>query len=144
MHTADNVGLVKINLLGLRTVDVIYDTLDMIGKDYEYIAPHKMDFNDRKVLEQFKLGNTSEIFQFSSVGMQGTLRNMEVNSFDDITAANALFRPGSMDFINDYAERKRGLVEFEYLHPDLEKILEPTYAIIIFQEQLIEIGKIAD
>lgn len=143
MHTADDLGLIKVDILGLRTVDVIYDTLDMIGKDYNYIAPHRLNFNDERVLEQFKLGNTSEIFQFSSVGMQGTLRSMDANSFNDIIAANALFRPGSMDFISDYANRKKGLVEFEYLHPDLKDILEPTYGIIVYQEQLIEIGKIA-
>lgn len=143
MHTADDLGLVKMDVLGLRTVDVIYDTLDMIGKDYEYIAPHNLDFEDQKVLEQFKLGNTSDIFQFSSAGMRETLRSMEANSLDDIIAANALFRPGSMDFISDYADRKKGLVEFEYLHADLEEVLKPTYGIIVFQEQLIEIGKIA-
>lgn len=143
MHTADDLGLVKVDILGLRTVDVIYDTLEMIGEDYEYIAPHKINFNDKRVLEQFRLGNTSTVFQFESSGMQSTLQSMEANSIDDLIAANALFRPGSMDFIGDYADRKRGLVDFEYLHPDLESVLESTYGIIVFQEQLIEIGKIA-
>ncbi len=143
MHTADDLGLVKIDLLGLRTIDIIYDTLDMIGKDYDYIAPHNMNFEDEQVLSEFKLGNTAGVFQFESKGMRGTLRSMDANSLDDLIAANALFRPGSMDFISDYANRKKGLEKFEYLHSDLAEILEPTYGIIVFQEQLIEVGRLA-
>lgn len=143
MHTADDLGLVKIDVLGLRTVDVIYDVLDMIGKDYEYIAPHNLNFNDEKVLANFREGNTLGIFQFESPGMRKTLREIGANSLNDLFVANALYRPGSMKFIENYARRKRGEEEFEYLHPDLEDILGNTYGIIVFQEQLIEIGRMA-
>ena len=143
MHTADDLGLIKADFLGLRTVDVIYDTLDMIGKDYEYIAPHNLDFNDKKVLENFRKGYTSGIFQFESPGMQGTLRKIECNSIYDLTVANALYRPGSMKYIDNYANRRKGLEEYEFLHPDLEPILKDSYGIIVFQEQLIEIGRLA-
>lgn len=143
MHTAEDLGLVKIDILGLRTVDVIYDVLDMIGKDYEYIAPHNLDFNDKKVFENFRNGFTDGIFQFESEGMKKTLENIEVSELNDLFVANALYRPGSMKFIENYALRKKGLEEYEFLHPDLEDILGNTYGIIVFQEQLIEIGRLA-
>lgn len=143
MHTADDLGLIKADFLGLRTVDVIYDTLEMIGKDYEYIAPHNLDFKDAKVLKNFRDGNTSGIFQFESPGMQDTLKKIECNSIYDLTVANALFRPGSIKYIDNYADRRKGLESYEFLHPDLEPILKDSYGIIVFQEQLIEIGRLA-
>ena len=143
MHTADDLGLIKADFLGLRTIDVIYDTLDMIGKDYEYIAPHNINFNDKKVLKNFRDGFTSGVFQFESTGMQGTLKKIECNSIYDLTVANALYRPGSMKYIDNYANRRKGLEDYEFLHPDLEPILKDSYGIIVFQEQLIEIGRLA-
>lgn len=143
MHDADSLGLVKIDALGLRTVDVIYDTLDMIGEDYEYINPDKLNFNDYKVLREFAKGNTNGIFQFESYGMKDTLQKIKVSNLDDLGVANALYRPGSMQYIDLYADRKHGRSSVVYLHPDLEEILKPTYGIIIFQEQLIEIGRLA-
>ncbi len=143
MHTADDLGLIKADFLGLRTVDVIYDTLDLIHKDYEYIAPHNLNFNDEKVWENFRNGFTSGIFQFESAGMKDTLKKINCSCIEDLTVANALFRPGSMKYIDNYANRKAGTETFEYLHPDLEPILSNTYGIIVFQEQLIEIGRLA-
>lgn len=144
MHTADDLGLIKADFLGLRTIDVIYDTLGMIGKDYEYIAPHNLNFNDEKVLKNFRDGFTSGIFQFESPGMQGTLKKIECNSIFDLTVANALYRPGSMKYIDNYANRRKGAEEYEFLHSDLEPILKDSYGIIVFQEQLIEIGRLAN
>ena len=143
MHTADDLGLIKADFLGLRTVDVIYDTLDMIGKDYEYIAPHNLNFKDEKVLANFRNGFTSGIFQFESSGMQDTLKKIECNSIYDLTVANALYRPGSIKYIDNYAARRKGLEQYSFLHPDLEPILKDSYGIIVFQEQLIEIGRLA-
>lgn len=143
MHTADDLGLIKADFLGLRTVDVIYDTLEMIDKDYEYIAPYNIDFNDRKVWDNFKNGFTAGIFQFESNGMKDTLKKMECNSINDLAVANALFRPGSLKYIDNYANRRKGIEKYEYLHQDLEPILKDTYGIIVFQEQLIEIGRLA-
>lgn len=143
MHTAEDLGLIKADFLGLRTVDVIYDTLDMIGKDYEYIAPHNIDFNDAKVLSNFRDGHTAGIFQFESGGMQDTLKKIECNSIFDLTVANALYRPGSMKYIDNYANRRKGTEKYSFLHEDLEPILKDSYGIIIFQEQLIEIGRLA-
>lgn len=143
MHTADDLGLVKVDLLGLRTLDVIYDVLDMIGKDYQYIAPHKINLSDQKVWHEFSNGNSLLIFQFESQGMRNMLSEMKCNSIDDLSAANALYRPGSKAFIPNYIARKQGKEEITYLHDDLKPILKSTYGIIVYQEQLIEIGRLA-
>jgi len=143
MHTADDLGLVKIDVLGLRTIDVIYDVLEMINKDYEYIAPHNLNFEDKTVLDNFRNGNTSGVFQFESSGMKSTLSNIQCSSLYDLSVANALYRPGSMDYIENYAKRRKGEEKYEFLHKDLEEILKDSYGIIVFQEQLIEVGRIA-
>lgn len=143
MHSADDLGLVKIDLLGLRTLDVIYDTLEMIGEDYNYIAPHTLNMNDPKIWNEFAQGNTDCIFQFESTGMRHMLKDMKCDSMENLSAANALYRPGSKDYIPNYVNRKNGTEQIEYLHKDLESILKNSYGIIVFQEQLIEIGRLA-
>lgn len=143
MHTAEDLGLIKADFLGLRTVDVIYDTLEIIGKDYQYIAPHNLDFNDEEIWNNFKQGNTAGIFQFESGGMRDTLKKIDCSSIEDLSTANALFRPGSMKFIDNYANRKMGVEDIVYIHEDLEQVLKNSYGIIVYQEQLIEIGRLA-
>jgi DNA polymerase-3 subunit alpha len=143
MHDVEDLGLVKADVLGLRTVDVIYDTLDIIGKDYEYINPKKLDYQDTKILELFRTGDTVGVFQFESWGMKDTLKNMQPSGIEDLSAANALYRPGSMDYIKTFCNRKHGQEEISYLHDDLIPILSNTYGIMVYQEQLIEIGKLA-
>ncbi len=142
MHDVEDMGLVKIDVLGLRTLDAEYDTLEQSGESAEFLNP-KQDYTDGKVLDIFRKGDTVGIFQMSSPGMKKTLRNMNVGWIDDLSAANALFRPGSLQYIDNYCRRKAGEERFEYLHPDLEPILKNTYGIIVFQEQLIEIGRMA-
>ena len=143
MHTAEDLGLIKADFLGLRTVDVIYDTLEIIGEDYPYIAPHNLDFNDEEIWNNFKQGNTAGIFQFESGGMKDTLKKINCSSIEDLSTANALFRPGSMKFIDNYANRKMGTEDIIYIHKDLEQVLKNSYGIIVYQEQLIEIGRLA-
>lgn len=141
MKDAEALGLVKVDLLGLRTVDVIYDTLDMIGKDTEYIR--NLDYSEENVLKIFKDGFTDGIFQFESDGMKKTMKNMQPTGIDDLSAVNALYRPGAMKYIDNYIARMHGLEDFKYLHHDLADILGVTYGIIVFQEQLIQIGRLA-
>ena len=143
MHSADDLGLVKIDLLGLRTLDVIYDVLAMIGKDYSYIAPHTLNMNDPKIWNEFAQGHTDCIFQFESPGMKHMLKDMKCDSMENLSAANALYRPGSKDYIPNYVNRKNGVEQITYLHQDLKDILGNSYGIIVFQEQLIEIGRLA-
>jgi DNA polymerase III subunit alpha len=143
MHTADDLGLVKVDLLGLRTVDVIYDTLEMIGKPYEFVSPRNIDLQDAAVWNEFEQGNTNLIFQFESSGMKGVLRDMKCNCINDLGVANALYRPGAIQYITNYINRKRGEEKITYIHEDLQPILSATYGIIVFQEQLIDIGRYA-
>lgn len=143
MDDTDDLGLVKVDVLGLKSIDVIYDTLEMIGKDYDYINPDKLDFSDENILRLFREGRTDGVFQFESIGMKETLRQVIPDGISDLGVCNALFRPASMKHIEHYAKRKKGAEKFEYLHPDLEDVLNPTYGILVFQEQLIEIGRIA-
>lgn len=143
MHTADDLGLVKIDLLGLRTLDVIYDVLDMINEDYNYIAPHKINLCDKDVWNEFSNGNSLLIFQFESPGMRQMLKDMKCNSIDNLSAANALYRPGSKQYIPNYINRRNGNEEIIYTNNMLKPILASTYGIIVYQEQLIEIGRLA-
>lgn len=142
MHAVEDVGLVKIDLLGLRTLDQEYDTLEMTEQDMSFLDPRQR-YTDPKVLDIFRNGDTLGIFQMASPGMKQTLKKMNVSGIEDLSVANALFRPGSMQYIDNYCRRKKGEEVFEYLHPDLEPILRNTYGIIVFQEQLIEIGRMA-
>lgn len=142
MHDIEEVGLVKVDILGLRTLDQEYDTLEMSNESKDFLDP-KQNYNDKKVLDIFRNGDTVGIFQFSSHGMKQTLKKMNISGIDDLSIANALFRPGSMRYIDNFCKRRNGEESFEYLHPDLEPILKNTYGIIVFQEQLIEIGRLA-
>lgn len=142
MHDVEDMGLVKIDVLGLRTLDAEYDTLEQSGEGAEFLNP-KQDYSDEKVLNIFRKGDTVGIFQMASPGMKKTLKNMNVSGIEDLSAANALFRPGSIQYIDNYCQRKAGKEQFEYLHPDLEPILKSTYGIFVFQEQVIEIGRMA-
>lgn len=142
MHDVEDVGLVKVDVLGLRTLDQEYDTLEMSGETMEFLDPRQR-YTDPRVLDVFRKGDTLGIFQMASPGMKKTLKKMNVSGIEDISVANALFRPGSMQYIDSFCERKSGREQFEYLHPDLEPILRNTYGIIVFQEQLIEIGRMA-
>lgn len=143
MNDAEDVGATKSDILGLVSLDTIYDTLELISEDYEYIRPDKMDFSDEKVLNVFRNGDTAGVFQFESNGMRETLRQINPDGIEDLAVANALFRPASMKFIEHYAKRKNGEEEYEFLHDSLSSILKVTYGIMVFQEQLIEIGRMA-
>lgn len=143
MHTADDLGLVKIDLLGLRTLDALYDVMDMVGLDYDFIAPHKIDLEDELVWKEWSQGHSLMTFQFESKNMRQMLKDMGCNSIDDLSAANALYRPGSKEYIPNYIARKKGLEEITYLNEELKPILSNTYGIIVYQEQLIEIGRLA-
>lgn len=118
MHDVEDMGLVKIDVLGLRTLDAEYDALEQSGESKDFLNP-KQDYTDEKVLDIFRKGDTVGIFQMSSPGMKKTLKNMNISGIDDLSAANALFRPGSLQYIDNYCRRKAGEEQFEYLHQDL-------------------------
>lgn len=141
MKDLEDAGLLKMDFLGLRTLTVIEDTLDIIRSDHhQTIDLNNLPHPDQKTLEMFSRGQTVAIFQFESSGMQDYLRKLKPSSINDLVAMNALYRPGPMDNIPDFIDRKHGRQQISYVHPKLEPILNETYGIIVYQEQVIKIA----
>jgi len=136
-------GLVKFDFLGLRNLTVIEDALQLIAKQgKEPPDLENLDFNDRKTYRLLDSGDTTGVFQLESSGMKELLVRLKPERFDDITALVALYRPGPLDsgMVDDYVERKHGREPVEYLLPELEPILEETYGVILYQEQVMKIA----
>ena len=113
----------------------------MINKTNNKIDISKINLEDKKVFELLSTGETTGLFQLESTGMREAIKQMKPNKFDDIIALVALYRPGPMSNIPVYNDCKNGLKIPEYIHPSLKKILEPTYGIIIYQEQVMQIAQ---
>lgn len=140
-YDLEKIGLLKIDFLGLRNLKTIQDIIKEVKeKEKKDIDILKIPLDDKLAYEVLKSGDTNGIFQMESKGMKNVLREMETSTFDDIVAVLALYRPGPMENISTYISRKKGLETIEYLHKDLKKILEPTYGIIVYQEQIMQIA----
>ena len=127
--------------MGLRNLTLFDRIRRLIRKDKGVLIDfEKIPLNDRKTFEVFKRGDTTGVFQFESDGMRDTLRLIQPNRFEDIFAINALYRPGPMDNIPLYNRRKHGKEKATYIHPSLEPILEETYGVIVYQEQIMQIA----
>lgn len=141
-------GLVKMDLLGLNTLDVMALALDYIKeRTGNAIDLNKIPLDDPAVLEMFAKGETTGIFQFESAGMRALLRNIAASgsiNFDEITAATALYRPGPMEsgMMDSFHRRKNGTENIEYDHPLMEDILAETYGVIVYQEQVMKISQV--
>ena len=136
------IGLVKIDLLALRNLTIIDDTLNKINQQYRTnLTLNDIPFNDKKTFQLISEGNTTGVFQLESSGMRNVLRKLRVSQFIDIVHANALYRPGPREMIDTFVRRKFGQEKVEYLHQDLEPILKSTYGIIVFQEQIMLIAQ---
>ena len=136
------IGLLKMDFLGLKTLSIIKECTENIrhSKGIE-IDIDKIPMDDEKTFELFSRGDTTAIFQFESPGMKKHLRNLKPNRFEDLVAMNALYRPGPMEYIPDYIERKHGRKMVEYDHPMMEKYLSDTYGITVFQEQVMLLSR---
>jgi len=141
MYSSENAGLVKFDLLGLKTLTVINKTLSLLEKRKISLDIRKIKLDDPKIFELLSSGNTVGLFQLESSGMKDALVNMKPNKFEDIIALVALYRPGPMGNIPIYNQCKHGEKQPDYLHPKLKKILEPTYGVIIYQEQVMQIAQ---
>ena len=141
MYSSENAGLVKFDLLGLKTLTVIDKTVKMINKKKIGLDISKINLKDKKVFDLLSTGETTGLFQLESTGMREAIKQMKPNKFDDIIALVALYRPGPMSNIPIYNDCKNGLKKPEYIHPSLESILKPTYGIIIYQEQVMQIAQ---
>lgn len=142
MYASENAGLVKFDLLGLKTLTVINKTTSLLREKNIKLDISKIKLDDAKIFEMLSLGHTVGLFQLESTGMRDALVNMKPNKFEDIIALVALYRPGPMSNIAIYNQCKHGKKEPDYLHPKLKKILEPTYGVIIYQEQVMQIAQV--
>ena len=136
----EKLGLLKMDFLALRNLTLISDTLKDLKRDNIEIDFKSLPLNDYQTLDIFKYSKTTGIFQFESEGMMNFLRKFKPSNFEDIVAAIALYRPGPMKNIDSYIKRKNGLEKIDYFDPSLVEILKPTYGIIVYQEQIMQIA----
>ena len=141
MYSSENAGLVKFDLLGLKTLTVIDNTIKRLKIKKIDLDLSKIDHNDKEVFSMLSTGETTGLFQLESAGMREAIKQMKPNKFDDIIALVALYRPGPMSNIPIYNDCKNGIKEPDYIHPSLKEILKPTYGIIIYQEQVMQIAQ---
>ncbi len=141
MHSSENAGLVKFDILGLTALTVIDKTIKMLLKENINLDIRNIDLQDQNVFKLLSTGETTGLFQLESTGVRETLRQMKPTEFNDIVALVALYRPGPMSNIPIYNDCKNGLKTPDYIHETLEKILKPTYGIIIYQEQVMQIAQ---
>ena len=140
MTTIEELGLLKMDFLGLRNLTVIRDALEMIKENHgKVIDFSKMTYDDEKTYELIARGNTQGIFQLESGGMTQFMKNLKPDCFEDIVAGVALYRPGPMSSIPNYIENKKHPEQIEYIHESLEPILSVTYGCLIYQEQVMQI-----
>ncbi|MDD4036004.1 MAG: DNA polymerase III subunit alpha [Bacilli bacterium] len=143
MEYLEELGLLKMDFLGLRNLTTIMNIIDSINKTTnKSINFNDIPLDDSRAMNIFYEANTDGIFQFESIGMKRFLKKLKPTNFEDIVAANALFRPGPMDNIDMYIRRKQGLEKIDYIHPDLVDILKSTYGIIVYQEQIMQIASL--
>ena len=140
MTTLEELGLLKMDFLGLRTLTVIQNAVHLIEKDTgKLLDMDKIDYDDKKVLDSIGTGKTDGIFQIESPGMKNFMKELKPQSLEDIIAGISLYRPGPMDFIPQYIRGKNHPETITYDCPQLESILKPTYGCIVYQEQVMQI-----
>ncbi|HKH10964.1 MAG TPA: DNA polymerase III subunit alpha [Rubrobacter sp.] len=143
MSDVEALGLLKVDFLGLRNLDVIEETLETIRQNTgEEVDIQNIPLDDEKTLKMFARGDTFGVFQFESGGMQRMLQEVRPDRFDDLVALNALYRPGPMDYIPTFKKGKHDPESVDYRDERLKPILEPTYGVAAYQEQLMEISKL--
>ncbi len=140
MKSLEMTGVLKMDFLGLRTLTVMDHTLKNLKKRGIELDLEGIPLDDQKTLEIFGNGETVGVFQFESAGMRDNLRRLKPQNIGDLIAMNALYRPGPMDMIPDFIKRKFDPTLISYLHPTLKPILEETYGIIVFQEQVMRVA----
>lgn len=140
MTTLEELGLLKMDFLGLRTLTVIRDALELIEKNYGLkIDFSRMEYDDEKVYELLSSGNTLGVFQLESAGMRSFMKQLRPDNFEDIVAGISLYRPGPMDSIPTYIENKNNPEKVEYLHESLKPIMDVTYGCLVYQEQVMQV-----
>ena len=143
MTNVEEVGLLKVDFLGLRTLTVLHDAVELVRRRHGIeIDLETLPLDDAQTYELFSRGETIGIFQFESTGMRDYLRKLRPTCLDDLIAMNALYRPGPLgsNMVDDFIDRKHGRKHISYVHPALKPILDDTYGIIVYQEQVMRIA----
>ena len=140
MTNVEKLGLLKMDFLGLKTLTILELTMNQLRRRGIELDLDELPMNDVETFELFSRGDTIGIFQFESGGMRDNLKKLKPERLEDLIAMNALYRPGPMANIPDYIERKHGRQKITYLHPMLGEILDETYGIIVYQEQVMQIA----
>jgi DNA polymerase-3 subunit alpha len=141
MEHLEDIGLLKMDFLGLRNLTILENILDSIyRKKRERVNIKNIPLDDERTFHLLSTGETTGVFQLESEGMRNVLKRLKPSRFEDIVAVNALYRPGPMENIPVFINRKHGIEKVEYPHPDLEPILENTYGVIVYQEQIMQIA----
>lgn len=141
MDLLEEIGLLKMDFLGLRNLTLLEQVLTNIEKGTgEKVDLAAIPMDDAATLDLFCKGDTTGVFQFESDGIRQVLMKLKPTRFEDVVAVNALYRPGPMQYITQFIERKHGLEQIDYYHPVLKEVLEPTYGIIVYQEQIMQIA----
>lgn len=142
MGPIEELGLLKIDFLGLSNLTTINNALRIIKRVYgETININDVPLDDKPTYELFQRGDTTGVFQFESAGMKRYLKQLKPTEFDDLIAMNALYRPGPMQFIDEYITRKHGAKKVSYEHPGLKSALGNTYGVLVYQEQFMQVSK---
>lgn len=142
LHPVEDLGLLKMDFLGLKNLTIIESAIEIINKVRGVkIEIDDIPLDDKKAYKLFQEGGTTGVFQFESSGMKRYLRDLKPTEFEDIIAMVALYRPGPMEWIPDFIDRKHGKRKVEYLHLKLEPILKKTYGVAIYQEQVMQIAR---
>lgn len=142
MEAVEKVGLLKLDILGLRNLATLADCIRFIPYETKgkTVDIDSIPLDDEKTFALFQKGDTDGIFQFESAGIRQQLRKLKPTSFEDIVALNALYRPGPMQQIDTFIRRKQGIEKIKYPHPDLTDILKNTYGVIVYQEQVMKVA----
>ena len=142
MKYVEKAGLVKFDFLGLTTLSIINECVNLIQKEIPNFSLKNIPLDDLKTFQQLSMGNAVGVFQLESNGMSSVLKQLQPDKFEEIIAVVALFRPGPMDNIPSFCNRKHGRENIDYIHPMLKDVLRETYGIIVYQEQVMEIAQV--
>ena len=142
MGSLESIGLLKMDFLGLSNLTIIKNTMRIVKKVYgEEVDIYSIPMDDKKTFNLLSRGDTTGVFQLESAGMKRYIKELRPTAFEDIIAMVALYRPGPMQFIDDFISRKHGRKKIHYDHPLMENALDNTYGIIVYQEQLMQVAK---
>jgi DNA polymerase-3 subunit alpha len=141
MHAVEDLGLLKIDFLGLKNLTIIENSINLIKELHDVVIDiSNIPLDDKKTFELLQRGDTTSIFQFESSGMRRYMKEIKPTQIDDLIALVALFRPGPMELIPTYINRKKGLEPIRYIHPLMEETLKNTYGVIVYQEQVMDLA----